>query len=139
MRAYYKASSLGEITPFRTQLGLAFLYLATDGKSHEIRRRTISVLEHLVFLLAERAFKFIYEALNEYAMRPRPPVKPSSEDEKPSINKQVRVIGFMLASAAFGDDVHSETREDLLASAIVIAHHSSICTFLASSDFPNAE
>lgn len=72
-------------------------------------------------------YEAIRQALTAYALRPKPFIKSSSEDDKPTVNKSSRVLTFLLASAAFDEDVDNGTRENLLANSVVISHHPTIC------------
>jgi hypothetical protein len=51
----------------------------------------------------------------------------TSEDEKPTVNRQPRLLAFLAASAAFGDGAEPTLREQLLAKLVVLAHHPEIC------------
>ena len=51
----------------------------------------------------------------------------TSEDERPTVNKQPRFLAFLAASAAFGEGVDLTLREELLAKSVVLAHHPEIC------------
>jgi hypothetical protein len=54
-----------------------------------------------------------------------------SEDERPAVNKQPRLLAFLVASAAFGEDVEPTLREQLLTKLVVLAHHPEICECFA--------
>jgi len=56
----------------------------------------------------------------------------ASEDEKPTINKQPRLLAFLAASAAFGDGAETTLREQLLAKLVILAHHPEICECFAT-------
>jgi Generalcontrol nonderepressible 1 (Gcn1) N-terminal len=56
----------------------------------------------------------------------------ASEDEKPTVNKQSRLLAFLAASAAFGDGAEPILREQLLAKLVVLAHHPEICECFAT-------
>ncbi len=58
----------------------------------------------------------------------------TSEDEKPTVNKQPRLLAFLAASAAFGDGAEPTLRERLLAKLVVLAHHPEICECFAVHD-----
>jgi hypothetical protein len=51
----------------------------------------------------------------------------TSDNEKPTINKQPRLLAFLAASAAFGDGAEPTLREQLLANLVILAHHPEIC------------
>jgi hypothetical protein len=56
----------------------------------------------------------------------------TSEDEKPTVNKQPRLLTFLAASATFGDGAEPTLREQLLAKLVVLAHHPEICGCLVT-------
>jgi hypothetical protein len=56
----------------------------------------------------------------------------TSDDEKPIINKQPRLLAFLAASAAFGDSAEPTLREQLLANLVILAHHPEICECFAT-------
>ncbi|KAI0060576.1 ARM repeat-containing protein [Artomyces pyxidatus] len=115
----------------RTQIGLTFLHLSVESQSPEFRRRVIVSLEHLINLLPTQVNTIVREALTSHLLRPRPSTSKvpngSTEDEKPAVNKQSRYLAFMLASAAFSDDVEIAVRERLLSEFVVLAHHPVVC------------
>jgi len=126
------AVSLGayENHRFSTQLGLAFLYLATEGHLPEFRRHAVASVEHLVALMPKTASELVRAGLRAHLARPRtatPKNQNTSEDEKPTISKQSRLLAFLAASAAFGEDTEAALREQLLAESVVLAHHPEIC------------
>ncbi|KAI9508386.1 ARM repeat-containing protein [Russula earlei] len=114
----------------RVQLGLAYLYLATESRLPEFRRLVVVSVEHLAALIPKTASELVRAALAAHlASGHRATLKnPStSEDEKPVISKQPRLLAFLAASAAFGEDTEVILREQLLAESIVLAHHPEIC------------
>jgi hypothetical protein len=56
----------------------------------------------------------------------------SSEDERPTVNRQPRLLAFLAASAAFGDGAEPTLREQLLAQLVVLAHHPEICGYFVT-------
>jgi hypothetical protein len=56
----------------------------------------------------------------------------TSEGEKPTVDKQPRLLAFLAASAAFGDGAEPTLREQLLAKLVVLTHHPEICESLAT-------
>jgi hypothetical protein len=54
----------------------------------------------------------------------------TSEDERPDVNKQPRLLAFLAASATFGEGTEPTLREQLLAKSVVLAHHPEICKCL---------
>jgi hypothetical protein len=56
----------------------------------------------------------------------------ASEDEKPTINKQSRLLAFLAACATFGDGAEPTLREQLMAKLIILSHHPEICECFAT-------
>jgi hypothetical protein len=118
---------------FRTQLGLTYLYLATEGHLPEFRRHAVASVEHLVALMPKTANELVRAGLEAHLARPRtaaPKNQNTSEDEKPTISKQPRLLAYLASSAAFGEDTEASLREQLLAESVVLAHHPEICECL---------
>ena len=116
------------------QLGLTYLYLATEGHLPEFRRRVIASLEHLTVLAPKTASELVRAGLMASLARRRtsiPKNQNASEDERPAINKQPRFLAFLAASAAFGEGAELTLREQLLAKSVVLAHHPEICECFA--------
>lgn len=112
------------------QLGLAFLYLATEGRLPEFRRRVIASLEHLTALVPKTASELVRAGLMAYLARRRASISKNqntSEVERPTVNKQPRFLAFLAASVAFGGCAELTLREQLLAKSVVLAHHPEIC------------
>jgi hypothetical protein len=112
------------------QLGLAYLYLATEGHLPEFRRHVVASVGHLTALAPQTASELVRAGLMAYLARRRTSISKNqntSEDEKPAINKQPRLLAFLAASAAFGEDAEPTLREQLLARSVVLAHHPEIC------------
>ena len=55
-----------------------------------------------------------------------------SEDEKPVVNKQSRLLAFLAASVAFGTGAEPTLREQLLVKLVILAHHPEICECFAT-------
>jgi hypothetical protein len=122
---------------FRTQLGLAYLYLATEGHLPEFRRHVIASVGHLTTLAPKTASELVRAGLTAYLGRRRTSISKNqitSEDERPAVNKQPRLLAFLVASAAFGEDAELTLREQLLAKSVVLAHHPEICECSAVYD-----
>jgi Generalcontrol nonderepressible 1 (Gcn1) N-terminal len=118
---------------FRTQLGLAYLYLATEGHLPEFRRDVVASLGRLAALAPKTASELVRAGLIAYLARRRtsiPKNQNTSEDERPDVNKQPRFLAFLAASAAFGEGTEPALREQLLAKSVVLAHHPDICKCL---------
>lgn len=116
------------------QLGLAYLYLATEGHLPEFRRRVIASLEHLTALVPETTSELVRAGLMASLARRRTPIpknQNTSEDERPAVNKQPRFLAFLAASAAFGEGTEITLRGQLLAKLVVLAHHPEICECFA--------
>ena len=116
------------------QLGLAYLYLATEGHLPEFRRRVIASLEHLTVLVPKTASELVRAGLMASLARRRTSItknQNASEDEGPAVNKQPRLLAFLSASAGFGEGAELTLREQLLAKSVVLAHHPEICECFA--------
>jgi hypothetical protein len=90
----------------------------------------ITSVEYLTALVPKTASEVIRAGLAGYLVRQRTSILKSqniSEDEKPVVNKQPRILAFLAASAAFGEDAEPTLREQLLAELVVLAHHPEIC------------
>jgi len=120
---------------FRTQLGFTYLYLAIEGHEPEFRRQVVASVGHLTALVPKATNDLIRAGLMAYIARRRtsvPKNQKTSEDEKPAVNKQPRLLAFLAASAAFGDGAELTLREQLLSKLVVLAHHPEICECFAS-------
>jgi hypothetical protein len=119
-------------TCFRTQLGSAYLHLAMESQRPEFRRRVIASVGYLAAVAPETANKLVRSGLTAYLTRRRTSLSKSqtssTEDEKPVIRTQPRLLAFLSASTAFGkDEDNIALREKLLSETIVLAHHPEIC------------
>ena len=89
----------------------------------------------LTALAPKETNELVRAGLMAYLARRRtsvPKNQNTSEDEKPTINKQSRLLAFLVASAAFGDDAEPTVREQLLAKLVMLAHHPEICECFAT-------
>ena len=116
---------------FRTQLGSAYLHLAIESQVPEFRRRVVASVEHLAAVAPETANRLVRSGLTAYVTRRRTSIPKSqnttTENEKPAIRKQPRLLAFLSASTAFRRDEDRTLREKLLSEIIVLAHHPEIC------------
>lgn len=115
---------------FRTQLGFAYLYLAIEGHEPEFRRQVVASVGRLITLAPKATNELVRAGLMAYLARRRtsvPKNQNSSEDEKPTVSRQPRLLAFLAASAAFGDGAEPTLREQLLAQLVVLAHLPEIC------------
>ena len=90
-------------------------------------------MEQFTALAPKTASELIRAGLAAYLARQRTPTpknQTTSEDEKPAINKQPRLLAFFAASAAFGEGAEPTLCEHLLAELLVLAHHPEICESL---------
>jgi hypothetical protein len=110
-------------------VGSAFFHLAVDGKSLDSRKRTFAVLERLAFLFPKVVSQLIQQATEAYVARPKAAAKILSEDERPVVNKFSRILAFLSAAVAFGDDVDDKMRGQILSEFIVISHHPAVCAY----------
>ena len=114
-------------------LGSAYLYLATESNVPEFRRHVIASVERLAVLAPKIASEVVRSGLTAYLARRRAAMPKNQgtciEDEKPALNKQPRLLAFLSASAAFGEDTEPTLREQLLSESIVLAHHPAICEY----------
>jgi hypothetical protein len=114
----------------RTQLGSAYLYLATESRLPAIRRHVVASVGHFVVLAPKTASEVVRAGLAAFLARQRmstPKNQNTSEDEKPIASKQPRLLAFLAASASFGEGTEPTLREELLAESVVLAHHPEIC------------
>ena len=56
----------------------------------------------------------------------------TSDDEKPTANKQSRLLAFLAASVAFGNGAEPTLREQLLVKLVILTHHPEICEYFAT-------
>jgi hypothetical protein len=112
------------------QLGLTYVYLATESRLPAIRRQVVTSVEHLTTQAPKTASELVRAGLAASFARQRTSIlknQNSSEGEKPAVNKRPYLLAFLAASAAFGEGVESTLREQLLAELVVLAHHPEIC------------
>ena len=115
---------------FRMQLGLAYLYLATESRLPAIRRHVVASVEHFAALAPKTASELVRAGLAAFLARQRtstPKNQNISEDEKQATSNQPRLLAFLAASAAFAEGTEPTVREQLLAESVVLAHHPDIC------------
>ncbi len=102
-----------------------------ESQVPEFRRRVIASVEHLAAVAPKTANDLVRLGLTAYLTRRRTSIQKSqnapTENEKPPIRKQPRLLAFLSASAAFGTDEDHTLREKLLSETIVLAHHPEIC------------
>ena len=101
-----------------------------EGHEPEFRRQVVASVGHLTALAPRATNELVRAGLMAYLARRRtsvPKNQNTSEDEKPTVNKQPRLLAFLAASAAFGDGAEPTLREQLLAKLAVLAHHPEIC------------
>ena len=112
------------------QLGSAYLYLATESRLPAVRRLVTASVEHFAALAPRTVSELVRAGLAAFLVRQRtstPKNQNTSEDEKPTTNKQPRLLAFLAASVAFGEGTEPALREQLLAESVVLAHHPDIC------------
>jgi hypothetical protein len=102
-----------------------------ESQVPEFRRRVVASVEHLAAVAPETANKLVRSGLTAYLTLRRTSIPKSqntpTENEKPAIRKQTRLLAFLSASTAFGRDEDHTLREKLLSETIVLAHHPEIC------------
>ncbi|KAH9007605.1 ARM repeat-containing protein [Lactarius deliciosus] len=129
--AIFFSSEVEKTEQLRTQLGSAYLHLAIESQVPEFRRRVIASVEHLGAIAPKTANELVRSGLTAYLTRRRTSIQKSqntpTENEKPAIRKQPRLLAFLSASAAFGREEDHTLREKLLSETIVLAHHPEIC------------
>jgi hypothetical protein len=109
------------------------LHLATESRLPATRRHVIASVEQFTALAPKTASELVRAGLAAYLARQRTPApknQTTSEDEKPAINKQPRLLAFLAASAAFGEGAEPTLCEHLLAESLALAHHPEICESL---------
>ncbi|KAH9175038.1 ARM repeat-containing protein [Lactarius sanguifluus] len=129
--AIFFSSEVEKAEQLRTQLGSAYLHLAIESQVPEFRRRVIASVEHLGAVAPKTTNELVRSGLTAYLTRRRTSIPKSqntpTENEKPAIRKQPRLLAFLSASAAFGREEDHTLREKLLSEIIVLAHHPEIC------------
>ncbi|KAN0130768.1 ARM repeat-containing protein [Lactarius tabidus] len=130
--ALFFSPEVEKVEQLRTQLGSAYLYLAMESQVPEFRRRVVASVGHLAVVAPETANKLVRSGLTAYLTRRRTSISKSqtslTENEKPAIRTQPRLLAFLSASTAFGrDEDNTALREKLLSETIVLAHHPEIC------------
>jgi hypothetical protein len=105
---------------------MVFLHLAVDGQSRAVREAALTSLEKSVKQWPSLIHSVIRQALNLYLSKVKP-TNNALEDEA-TADKHDRLTGFLLSSAAFGEDDDLSTRESLVADLIIPSHHTLICT-----------
>ena len=108
--------------------------MAIEGHEPEFRRQVVASVGHLTALAPKATNELVRAGLMAYLARRRTsvPNQNTSEDEKPTVNRQSRLLAFLAASAAFGDGAETTLRELLLAKLVVLAHHPEICECFAT-------
>jgi len=104
------------------QLGLAFLHVAVDGRSPEVRRAVIKALEAEAAKQPQLVNRIVKESLTELLTSDKPKTTVNLGQETPAY-KQVRLSAFLSSTTAIADDVDLSTRENFLTELIVLGHH----------------
>jgi hypothetical protein len=116
-------------------MGLAFLHLAVDSQSPQVRRAVIKALEDDVAKEPQLVNRIVAESVTSSLMQDKHMAKTSgslSEEREVSTHRQARLSAF-LSSAAAIKDVGLAVRENLMAELIVLGHHPAICKLLFTS------
>ncbi|ODO11508.1 hypothetical protein I350_00288 [Cryptococcus amylolentus CBS 6273] len=110
----------------KVAIGLAFIHLAFEAKSSEVRRGTFEALTKLVKVQPQVLSSIIRLALQSWLRtrdERRASYKPTSEDDDP-VSSKSREIGRLLSSIfVAGPDASKRVLEDLAVDFIVLAHH----------------
>ncbi|KAJ3828802.1 translational activator GCN1 [Lentinula raphanica] len=114
--AIAKSEALG------TQFGLVFLNLALNGVSPSIRRDVHTSLEAVSSSLPHLGNRVIRHAIVEFLSRG----VSSSIDDKPW-NKHSRLSGLLLSTVAFGSEVESKLKEEIVVDCAIVANHALVC------------
>jgi hypothetical protein len=116
------------------QLGSVFIHLAANGSTPQLRRDTLSALERLTTAHPEVVNRVARDALMAFISKEQPVTKAKTaagddaQDDKTSVNRQMRLSGFLYTCAAFGEDTDAVVKQRLLADLLIIAHHEGACT-----------
>jgi acyl transferase domain-containing protein len=89
----------------------------------------------LIALAPKATNELVRAGLMAYLARRRTSVPKNQntfEDEKPTVDKQPRLLAFLAASAAFGSGAELTLREQLMAKLVALAHHPEICESFAT-------
>jgi Generalcontrol nonderepressible 1 (Gcn1) N-terminal len=116
-------------------MGLAFLHLAVDSQSPQVRRAVIKALEDDVTKQPQLVNCIVIESVTSSLMQNKHMAKTSgslSEEHEVSAHRQARLSAFLSSTAAI-EDVGLAVREDLMAGLIVLGHHPAICKRLFMS------
>ncbi|THU98405.1 ARM repeat-containing protein [Dendrothele bispora CBS 962.96] len=114
---YFQSEMLRNEGP-RTQLGLAFLHLAVNGNSPDVRRNVNAALAATTVLYPRLTNSMVHDAVAAFLSR-----FPSTPSEDVVWNKHSRVAGLLLSAAAFGSEVDVATREDVVVDSLILTHH----------------
>jgi hypothetical protein len=113
------------------QIGLAFLHLAVDSKSPQVRRAVIKAIEDAMLKQPQLVNRIIRESLAESLMRDKPSTPNASgslgEEHEVSAHRRVRLSAFLSSAAAISEDIDLSVRESLMTELIVLGHHPAIC------------
>ena len=119
------------------QIGLAFLHLAVDSKSPQVRRAVIKAIEGVMLKQSQLVNRIIRESLSEALMRDKPSTPNASgspgEDHEVSTHRQVRLSAFLSSAAAINEDIDLSVREGLMTELVVLGHHPAICRLIFMS------
>ena len=109
----------------RLATGLAFLHLALDSKSSEIRRSTVGVLAKLAKSHPRVTSHVIRDALADWLQKQNTKAKAKKVDEDEVVESKSRDIGKVL-SAVFQQSGDKAALEDIAVDFVVLAHHPDI-------------
>jgi len=117
------------------QIGLAFLHLAVDSQSPQVRRAVIRAFEDDVAKQPQLINRIVSESLTVSLTQDKLAKTSSilSEEREVSAHRQARLSAFLSSAAALGEDVDLVIRENLMAEFIVLGHHPAICRPLFTS------
>lgn len=107
---------------------MAFVYLAVHSQHREIRQHTLAGIEQENIKSPRTIHAIIPVAITEQLNR----IKHRSGDSDENVSKKLhsRFSSLVLACANFGTEVEIQTKEELLADLILLAHHPEICESL---------
>jgi len=118
---------------YSAQLGLAFLHLALEGSSPEIRQATQTAVAAFTARLPQLTSCVIRDAVNAFLSRGPPASKAaaSTDEQHKPWNKHARLSAILLSAVSFEADLDLTTREDMIVELVILGHHHLVCMFLS--------
>ena len=108
-----------------SQLGLAFLHLALEGSTPEIRQATQGAIAAAAVRLPQLTSYVIRDAVNTFLSRapPAPKAASSTDEQARPWNKHSRLSALLLSAVSFDTELDLAIREDIIVEFVIIGHH----------------